>query len=182
MSFLIPTTDYSDSKEQKVEIGSNASALFTPTLKPIIDNKETFIATKRIQLSERRHVVAQRWNNQTYICIREYYQKEDRGKYIPGKKGINLTVSQWYQMLHKAGEVEDMLSEINYENESVTSSYENDKRKRTGESIGDENTDVCGSVSEENDNEKTNTVPYSDVLVGLDTDPSNQGYWFYHPK
>ncbi|XP_033108218.1 putative RNA polymerase II transcriptional coactivator [Anneissia japonica] len=150
MNFYKPTADYTDSmvtekakntlqrvmqptKKRKVEIGPNASASFTPTLKPIMENKETVMSTKRIHLSKERHVVAQCWNGQTYICIRGYYRKEDRGKFFPSRKGINLPINQWYRMLRRSNEVEDMLQEINGTDECGIGTDENDNGKHPDE-------------------------------------------------
>ncbi|XP_033113137.1 activated RNA polymerase II transcriptional coactivator p15-like [Anneissia japonica] len=144
MNFYKPTTDLTDSKitekakatmqrvmqptkKQKVEIGPNASASFTPTLRPIMENAET-----------ERHVVAQRWNGKTYICIREYYRKEDRGKFFPSRKGINLSINQWYQMLRRSNEVEDMLQEINGTDKCGVGTDENDNGKHPDETNDDE--------------------------------------------
>ncbi|XP_033120237.1 activated RNA polymerase II transcriptional coactivator p15-like, partial [Anneissia japonica] len=150
MNFYKPTADYTDSvitekakntmqrimqptKKQKVEFGPNASASFTPTLKPIMENTETVMATKRIHLSKERHVVAQKWNGKIFICIREYYQKEGRGKFFPSRKGINLSINQWYQMLRRSNEVEDMLQEINGTDECGIGTDENDNGKHPDE-------------------------------------------------
>ncbi|XP_033116358.1 uncharacterized protein LOC117116430 [Anneissia japonica] len=39
-------------------------------------DRKTVTASKRIHLTENRHVVVQRWGTQFYVCIRDFYQPE----------------------------------------------------------------------------------------------------------
>jgi hypothetical protein len=48
-----------------------------------------------IALSATKRVTVRKWNGNTLIDIREYYQPGGEGEYRPGKKGISLNVSQW---------------------------------------------------------------------------------------
>ncbi|XP_071964133.1 uncharacterized protein [Antedon mediterranea] len=60
--------------------------------------KITITSTNRIFLSEKRHVVAQRWGEVVYVCLREFYQTEENGAFKPGPVGINLPVLLWQKL------------------------------------------------------------------------------------
>ncbi|XP_071944667.1 DNA oxidative demethylase ALKBH2-like [Antedon mediterranea] len=60
--------------------------------------KITITSTNRIFLSEKRHVVAQRWGEVVYVCLREFYQTEENGAFKSGPLGINLPVLLWQKL------------------------------------------------------------------------------------
>ncbi|XP_071959810.1 uncharacterized protein [Antedon mediterranea] len=60
--------------------------------------KITITSTNRIFLSEKRHVVAQRWGEVVYVCLREFYQTEENCAFKPGPLGINLPVLLWQKL------------------------------------------------------------------------------------
>ncbi|XP_033117833.1 uncharacterized protein LOC117117594 [Anneissia japonica] len=96
---------------------------------PLDSNTVSATSTKRIFLTENRHVIVQRWYPQLFVCIREYYKTEENGDYKPGRKGINLPLYQWFEMLKRANEIEDMVREIKGHDD-------NDNGKHPDETMG----------------------------------------------
>ncbi|XP_033110930.1 uncharacterized protein LOC117111988 [Anneissia japonica] len=126
MNFYMLTADYTDSKftekakatmqrvmqpnkKQKVEVRPNVSASFREDMRPVksqfyknesmMTNQSTVTATNRIFLTEKRHIIVQRWNSQVFACLREFYKTEDGGNFKPSRKGINLAIMQWRELI-----------------------------------------------------------------------------------
>ena len=119
-------------KKQRVETGPKES--FTPYSRPgnnqfhinepLVNNvqgavKPTYgksaTSKERIHLTDKRHVFVQcqRWGLKTYICIRDYYQNEEAGEFKASRKGINLTIKQWHNLLQRAEDIKEMIGELN---------------------------------------------------------------------
>lgn len=45
-----------------------------------------------------------------YVMIREFYEDED-GEMKPGKKGINLKLEEWNEIVEKINEIDEMVQE-----------------------------------------------------------------------
>ncbi|KIW69064.1 hypothetical protein, variant [Phialophora macrospora] len=82
--------------------GASGNA-FRPSSKVQIDadgNKFWEIAkTRRVTISE--------FKGQTMVGIREYYEKD--GQWLPGKKGISLTLEQYSALIQVTPQIEDLL-------------------------------------------------------------------------
>ena len=120
-----------NAKKQKIETEPNVSASFTPMYRsakgefyinePMVvkqqqgvenPTRKTITSKHRIFLSDKRHVVVQRWGTQMYICIRDYYQTEEGGDFKPSMRGVNLPISQWYELANHVGYVERIIGEM----------------------------------------------------------------------
>ncbi|XP_071941531.1 uncharacterized protein [Antedon mediterranea] len=74
--------------------------------------KISITSTNRIFLSEKRHVVAQRWGDDVYVYLREYYQTEEYGVYKPGPLGINLPVLLWQKLFNNIDLISQALEDL----------------------------------------------------------------------
>ena len=54
--------------------------------------------SRRLQLTETRHVVVEPFLNKTYVKIREYVDAKD-GSYWSSPRGINLRVNEWKNLV-----------------------------------------------------------------------------------
>ena len=57
-------------------------------LPPFPMDRETLCVPLRAE----RHVVVQSFRDKVYVNVREFYQHAVTEKWLPGKKGINLTL------------------------------------------------------------------------------------------
>lgn len=46
-----------------------------------------------------------------YVSIREWYTPEGSDKELPGKKGINLTIEEWDEMVEKLEEIKQEIDQ-----------------------------------------------------------------------
>ncbi len=66
----------------------------------------------RFSLGGKRQVVVKRYRGKPYVNIREYYQAENSGKLLAGKKGINLTGDQWQELFKQAKRIHASLASV----------------------------------------------------------------------
>ena len=59
-----------------------------------------------VALSATKRVTVRKWNNATLVDFREYYQKGGEGPYLPGKKGISLSLPQWKVLRENIDKIE----------------------------------------------------------------------------
>ncbi|KAI9858249.1 MAG: hypothetical protein M1824_004419 [Vezdaea acicularis] len=62
------------------------------------------------EISASRRVVISEFKGKKMINIREYYLKNDTGEWLPGKKGISLTLEQYSQLVNILPSVEALLA------------------------------------------------------------------------
>ena len=60
-------------------------------LAPFPTDRETL----RVPIREDRHVVVQSFRDNVYVNIRDFYRDEVTHKWLPGKKGINMSLEDW---------------------------------------------------------------------------------------
>lgn len=51
------------------------------------------------------YVQAQEFKGKHYVSIRQWYEEE--GELRPGRKGINLKIEEWNEMIAKLGDIQD---------------------------------------------------------------------------
>lgn len=69
-----------------------------------------------VALAPTKRVTVRKWNNATLVDIREYYQNGGEGPYLPGKKGISLSVDQWKALRAKIDEIKPAIEECERSN------------------------------------------------------------------
>lgn len=100
---------------------TNTTAAFTPSSKPQRDSDNNTYW----EISKARRVTISDFKGKKMVSIREYYEKD--GSWLPGKKGITMTLEQYGQLLEflpaiekelvKAGVDEDQIVRPKYNNE-----------------------------------------------------------------
>ncbi|ERN08760.1 RNA polymerase II transcriptional coactivator KIWI [Amborella trichopoda] len=60
-------------------------------------------------ISKTRRVSVRNWQGNVVVDIREFYFKD--GKQLPGKKGISLTMEQWYVLRDHVDEIDKAVAE-----------------------------------------------------------------------
>ena len=88
---------------------------------------DTVTATNRIFLTEKRHVNVQKWNSQVFVCVREFYKTEEGGEFKAGRKGINLPIVQWRELLKQGDAINKMIKELEDVEECGTEQNDNGK-------------------------------------------------------
>ena len=63
--------------------------------------------TLRVPLRADRHVVVQSFRDKVYVNIREFYLHDVTKKWLPGKKGINLTLEDWNALMEASSKVDE---------------------------------------------------------------------------
>ncbi len=66
----------------------------------------------RVPLREDRHVVVQTFRDKAYVNIREFYRDNDDQKWLPGKKGINLTLDDWNALKEASAKIDSALQAL----------------------------------------------------------------------
>ena len=77
-------------------------------LAPLPTDRETL----RVPLRADRHVVVQSFRGKAYVNIREFYRHEVATKWLPGKKGINMSVEDWNALMHAASKIDEAVRRI----------------------------------------------------------------------
>ena len=70
-------------------------------LPPLPTDRETL----RVPLRADRHVVVQSFRDKVYVNIREFNRHDVTKKWLPGKKGINLTLEDWNVLMEAASKI-----------------------------------------------------------------------------
>ncbi|XP_033100210.1 activated RNA polymerase II transcriptional coactivator p15-like [Anneissia japonica] len=114
--------EYTDSKIVKKAI-STMQRVMQPSKK------------QKVEVGPNRHVVVQRWGEDMFVCIREYYKTVEDGEFKPSRKRINLTIMHWRELLKQSGAVDDMIKELEGVGECSmpTEKDENDNGKHLDE-------------------------------------------------
>lgn len=84
--------------------------------------------------TERRRVTVRQFKGKSLIDIREYYEKDD--EWLPGKKGISLTVAQWEALVASFDSINAALEELD-EPEPKPKTENKHSRKRSDDSDDD---------------------------------------------
>ena len=66
----------------------------------------------RVPLREDRHVVVQTFRDNVYVNIREYYRDDGDQKWLPGKKGINLTLDDWNALKEASAKIDSTVQAL----------------------------------------------------------------------
>ena len=61
----------------------------------------------RVPLRADRHVVVQSFRDRVYVNIREFYRHDVTKKWLPGKKGINLTLEDWNALMAASSKIDE---------------------------------------------------------------------------
>ena len=61
----------------------------------------------RVPLRADRHVVVQSFRDKVYVNIREFYRHDVTKKWLPGKKGINLTLEDWNALMEASSKIDE---------------------------------------------------------------------------
>ena len=72
-------------------------------LPPLPTDRETL----RLPLHADHHVVVQSFRDKVYVNIREFYLHEGTKKWLPGKKGINLTLEDWNVLMEASTRIDE---------------------------------------------------------------------------
>ena len=78
-------------------------------LPPFPTDRETL----RVPLRGDRHVVVQAFRDKVYVNIREFYRFEGTKKWLPGKKGINLTLEDWNALMEASTKIDEAAQNLN---------------------------------------------------------------------
>lgn len=62
--------------------------------------------------TEKKKVTVRKFKNMKLVDIREYYQKEKEGAWLPGSKGISLTQEQWSALVSRMIDIGEALIKI----------------------------------------------------------------------
>lgn len=65
-----------------------------------------------VELGGSRRVSVGSWKGKPNVNIREFYQKDGEGPWLPGKKGIALSPAEWKTLLAHAPEVEAAIASL----------------------------------------------------------------------
>ena len=65
----------------------------------------------RVPLREDRHVVVQTFRD-VYVNIREFYRHDVTQKWLPGKKGINLSVDDWNALKEVSAKIDSAVQAL----------------------------------------------------------------------
>ncbi|ETI24999.1 hypothetical protein G647_04369 [Cladophialophora carrionii CBS 160.54] len=107
MPFTKKRKSAADSDDEDVPItkrGKGASGnAFRPSSKVQIDAD----GNKYWEIAKARRVTLSEYKGQTMVGIREYYEKD--GQWLPGKKGISLTLDQYSALIQITPQIEDLL-------------------------------------------------------------------------
>lgn len=103
-----------------------------------------------VELSDYKKVTINKFKNNYYVDIREYYRDND-GEMKPGRKGISLSIDQWETLT-------DNIKEINQEIKNQTSS-------KSKKSITAKKSVPVKSFPAEDDDEESGSI---DVSSGSD--------------
>ena len=85
-------------------------------LAPLATDRETL----RVPLRADRHVVVQSFRGKAYVNIREFYRHEVATKWLPGKKGINMSVEDWNALMHAASKIDEAVRRIDGDARDIT--------------------------------------------------------------
>ena len=72
-------------------------------LPPFPTDRETL----RVPLRADRHVVVQSFRDKVYVNIREFYKHDVTKKWLPGKKGINMTMEDWNALMEASTKIDE---------------------------------------------------------------------------
>ncbi|OCT53030.1 RNA polymerase II transcriptional coactivator [Cladophialophora carrionii] len=95
-------SDVEDVPTTKRGKGASGNA-FRPSSKVQIDAD----GNKYWEIAKARRVTLSEYKGQTMVGIREYYEKD--GQWLPGKKGISLTLDQYSALIQITPQIEDLL-------------------------------------------------------------------------
>ena len=68
--------------------------------------------TLRVPLRADRHVVVQSFRDKVYVNIREFYRHEGTKKWLPRKKGINLTMEDSNALMEAATKIDEAVQAL----------------------------------------------------------------------
>ncbi|KAJ9603669.1 hypothetical protein H2200_011855 [Cladophialophora chaetospira] len=83
--------------------GASGNA-FQPSAKPQVDSD----GNKYWEIAKARRVTISEFKGKTMVGIREYYEKD--GQWLPGKKGISMSVEQYSALIQIMPQVEELLN------------------------------------------------------------------------
>ncbi|EXJ60175.1 hypothetical protein A1O7_04327 [Cladophialophora yegresii CBS 114405] len=95
-------SDVDDVPTSKRGKGTSGNA-FRPSSKVQVDAD----GNKYWEIAKARRVTLSEYKGQTMVGIREYYEKD--GQWLPGKKGISLTLDQYSALIQITPQIEDLL-------------------------------------------------------------------------
>ena len=113
-----------DVKPQKEGLGKDITAWryrqTTPYAKPHPREQQpvklapfpTDRETLRVPLRADRHVVVQSFRDKVYVNIREFYRHDVTKKWLPGKKGINLTMEDWNALAEASTKIDEAVQAL----------------------------------------------------------------------
>ena len=77
-------------------------------LPPFPTDRETL----RVPLRADRHVVVQSFRDKVYVNVREFYRHDVTKKWLPGKKGINLTLEDWNALTDASSKIDEAVQDL----------------------------------------------------------------------
>lgn len=112
---------------------------------------------------EKKKVTVRKFKNMKLIDLREYYQKD--GKWLPGSKGLSLTLDQWNALVSKMIDINEALSKIDDTQEFNIMKAQLDRKEKALEQNALESAamDAISANSLEEDDEDVEGVEFEDV-------------------
>lgn len=114
--------------------------------------------------TEKKKATVRKFKNMKLVDIREYYQKDKEGPWLPGSKGISLTQEQWAALVSRMIDIGEALIKIDDREEFETLKTLLESKKKALEA-NTETTDNANSKShqDEEDEEDLDDVEFEDV-------------------
>ncbi|KEF62795.1 MFS transporter, SHS family, lactate transporter [Exophiala aquamarina CBS 119918] len=84
---------------------ASSGAAFKPASEPLFDSD----GNRYWEISKARRVTLSDFKGKQMVNVREYYQKDD--EWLPGKKGISMTVEQYSALINIMPQIESALKQ-----------------------------------------------------------------------
>lgn len=109
--------------------------------------------------TEKKKATVRKFKNMKLVDIREYYQKDKEGPWLPGSKGISLTQEQWAALVSRMIDIGEALLKIddNEEFETMKNLLESKKKAMEAKS------EVNNANKTDEEEEDLDDVEFEDV-------------------
>ena len=96
--------------EKRLTIQEEARCRFSHELNS--DQGEFETGSKPFHLGGKRFAVVKKFRGVPYVNIREYYKLKSTNRMLPGQKGLNLTVENWWNLVKSKCQISDAIREF----------------------------------------------------------------------